>query len=128
VSDTLGTRNAGQPLEELVEIQALSIDLREAVMACLSGGSPAAGPFWNWLSFKNLGVRASRASVRGFSRSASPLRVFESPSFAELPSPHRISVALTLRRLKNPRMARFNKRQQVCRWGFGPSTRPGNRR
>jgi hypothetical protein len=39
VSDTSGTRNAGQePLEELVEIQALSVDLREAVMACLSGG------------------------------------------------------------------------------------------
>jgi hypothetical protein len=38
VSDTFGTRNAGQPLEERVEIQALSVDLREAVMACLSGG------------------------------------------------------------------------------------------
>ena len=38
MSDTFGTREAGQPLEELVEIQALSVDLREAVMACLSGG------------------------------------------------------------------------------------------
>ena len=39
MSDTLGTRNAGRPLEELVKIQALSVvDLREAVMACLSGG------------------------------------------------------------------------------------------
>ena len=38
MSDTLGTRNAGQPLEELVEIQALSVDLREAVMACLCWG------------------------------------------------------------------------------------------
>ena len=37
LSDTFGTRNAGQPLEELVQIQALSIDLREAVMACLCG-------------------------------------------------------------------------------------------
>jgi hypothetical protein len=41
VRDTL-TGNAGQePLEELVEIQALSVDLREAVMACLSGGCVA---------------------------------------------------------------------------------------
>ena len=32
-----GTGNAGSPSEELVEIQALSVDLREAVMACLSG-------------------------------------------------------------------------------------------
>jgi hypothetical protein len=30
VSDTFGTRNAGQPLEELVKTQALSVDLREA--------------------------------------------------------------------------------------------------
>jgi hypothetical protein len=37
VSDTFATTNAGQPLEERVEIQALSLDLREAVMACLSG-------------------------------------------------------------------------------------------
>jgi hypothetical protein len=37
-SDTFGTREAGQPLEELVEIQTVSVDLREAVMACLSGG------------------------------------------------------------------------------------------
>ena len=37
VSDTL-TGNAGQePLEELVKTQALSADLREAVMACLCG-------------------------------------------------------------------------------------------
>jgi hypothetical protein len=38
VSDTFGTREAGRPLEELIEIQALNVDLREAVMACLSGG------------------------------------------------------------------------------------------
>jgi hypothetical protein len=37
VSDSFVTRNAGQPLEERVQIQALSIDLREAVMACLCG-------------------------------------------------------------------------------------------
>jgi hypothetical protein len=38
VSTTLGTREAGhEPLEELVQIQALSVDLREAVMACLCG-------------------------------------------------------------------------------------------
>ena len=32
VSDTLGTRNTGQPLEKLVQTQALSLDLREAVI------------------------------------------------------------------------------------------------
>ena len=62
MSDTLGTNAGQEPLEELVGAQALSLDLREAVMACLSG--PAAGLFWNWSSgFKNLGIRASRASV-----------------------------------------------------------------
>ena len=40
MSDTFGTRNAGQSLEERLEIQALSADLREAVMACLCGGVP----------------------------------------------------------------------------------------
>jgi hypothetical protein len=43
VSDTLGTRNTGQPLEELVQIQALSVDLMEAVMA-LSKASGAGFP------------------------------------------------------------------------------------
>jgi len=38
VFDTIETEFAGQqPLEELVENQALSIDLKEAVMACLTG-------------------------------------------------------------------------------------------
>ena len=65
MSDTLGTREAGQlPLEELVEIQALSVDLREAVMACLSGRESRR---WTVLELverlKNLGVRGSRAGV-----------------------------------------------------------------
>jgi chromosome segregation and condensation protein ScpB len=64
VSDTLGTRNTGQPLEKLVQTQALSLDLREAVMACLSGRESRR---WTVLElverFKNLGVCASRASV-----------------------------------------------------------------
>jgi hypothetical protein len=65
VSDTLGTRNAGQPLEELVEIQALSVDLREAVMACLSGRESRRWTIAELVErFKNLGVCASRASVR----------------------------------------------------------------
>ena len=64
MSDTLGTRNAGQPLEELVEIQALSIDLREAVMACLCGGESRRWTIAELLErFKNLGICASRASV-----------------------------------------------------------------
>jgi chromosome segregation and condensation protein ScpB len=64
VSDTFGPREAGQPLEERVEIQALNIDLREGVMACLSGGQSRR---WTVLElverFKSLGVCASRASV-----------------------------------------------------------------
>jgi hypothetical protein len=65
VSDTSGTRNTDQePLEKLIETQALSADLREAVMACLSGRESRR---WTVLElverFKNLGVCASRASV-----------------------------------------------------------------
>ena len=65
MSDTLGTRNAGQePLEELVEDQALSLDLREAVMACLSGRESRRWTVGELVErFKNLGVCASRASV-----------------------------------------------------------------
>jgi hypothetical protein len=52
------------PLEELVQTQALSVDLREAVMACLSGRESRR---WTVLELverlKNLGVRASRAGV-----------------------------------------------------------------
>jgi hypothetical protein len=64
VSDTFATSNAGQPLEERVEIQALSLDLREAVMACLSGRESCRGTVLELVErFKNLGVCASRASV-----------------------------------------------------------------
>ena len=52
------------PWKNLVQIQALSVDLREAVMACLSGGESRR---WTVLElverFKNLGVCASRAGV-----------------------------------------------------------------
>jgi chromosome segregation and condensation protein ScpB len=64
VSDTLETKNAGRFLEERVEIQALSVDLREAVMACLSGGESRRWTIAELLErFKNLGICASRASV-----------------------------------------------------------------
>jgi hypothetical protein len=64
VSDTFGTRNAGQPLEERVEIQAFSVDLREAVMACLSGEESRCWTVGELVErFKNLGVCATRASV-----------------------------------------------------------------
>ena len=64
MSDTFATRNAGQPLEERVEIQALSVDLREAVMACLCGGESRRWTIAELVErFKNLGVCASRASV-----------------------------------------------------------------
>jgi chromosome segregation and condensation protein ScpB len=64
VSDTFGTREAGQSLEELVEVQALNVDLREAVMACLCGGESRSWTIAELLErFKNLGVCATRASV-----------------------------------------------------------------
>jgi hypothetical protein len=64
VSDTFAPREAGQPLEELVEIQALSVDLREAVMACLCGGESRRWTVGELVErFKNLGICASRASV-----------------------------------------------------------------
>ena len=58
---------AGQvPLEELVESQARSVDLRQAVMACLSGKESRR---WTVLELverlKNLGIRVSRAGARG---------------------------------------------------------------
>jgi chromosome segregation and condensation protein ScpB len=61
----LEAREAGQePLEELVQIQALNVDLREAVMACLCGRESRR---WTVLELverlKNLGVCASRANV-----------------------------------------------------------------
>jgi chromosome segregation and condensation protein ScpB len=64
VSDIFGTRNDSQSLEERVEIQALSVDLREAVMACLSGGESRCWTVAELVErFKNLGVCATRASV-----------------------------------------------------------------
>ena len=65
MSDTLGTRNADQePLEDLVEIQALSVDLREAFMACLSGRESRRWTIAELVErLKNLGVCVSRASV-----------------------------------------------------------------
>jgi len=64
VSDTFGTSNAGQPLEKLVQTQALSVDLREAVMACLCGGESRCWTIAELVErFKNLGLCATRASV-----------------------------------------------------------------
>jgi chromosome segregation and condensation protein ScpB len=65
VNDTFATRNAGQEsLENLVKTQALSVDLKEAVMACLSGGESRRWTIAELVErFKNLGVRATRASV-----------------------------------------------------------------
>jgi chromosome segregation and condensation protein ScpB len=65
VNDTLATENAGQEsLETLVKTQAVNVDLREAVMACLSGAESRRWTVAELVErFKNLGVRASRASV-----------------------------------------------------------------
>jgi chromosome segregation and condensation protein ScpB len=65
VSDTFATGDASQEsLENLVKTQALSVDLREAVMACLSGGESRRWTVGELAErFKNLGVCATRASV-----------------------------------------------------------------
>ena len=52
------------PLEERVEIQASSVDLREAVLACLSGRESRRWTVGELVErFKNLGICASRAGV-----------------------------------------------------------------
>src|SRR5258705_2232371 len=52
------------PWKNSVEVQALSLDLREAVMACLSGGESRCWTIAELVErFKNLGVCATRASV-----------------------------------------------------------------
>jgi chromosome segregation and condensation protein ScpB len=64
MSEPFPTGNTDQPLEERVEIEALRVDLREAVMACLSGGESRRWTIAELVErFKNLGVCASRASV-----------------------------------------------------------------
>ena len=65
MNDTLATENAGQEsLETLVKIQAISVNLREVVMACLSGGESRRWTVAELVErFKNLGVCATRASV-----------------------------------------------------------------
>jgi chromosome segregation and condensation protein ScpB len=53
-----------ESLENLVKTQALSVDLREAVMACLAGGESRRWTIAELVErFKNLGICASRASV-----------------------------------------------------------------
>jgi chromosome segregation and condensation protein ScpB len=65
VKDTFATSNTGpESLENLVQTQALSVDLREAVMACLCGGESRRWTVSELVErFKNLGLCASRASV-----------------------------------------------------------------
>ena len=64
MSDTFRTKEADRPLEERVEVQALSVDLRVAVMACLSGGESRSWTIAELVErFKNLGLCATRASV-----------------------------------------------------------------
>jgi chromosome segregation and condensation protein ScpB len=53
-----------RPLEEPAGAQALGVDLKEAVMACLSGGESRRWTIGELVErFKNLGISASRASV-----------------------------------------------------------------
>jgi chromosome segregation and condensation protein ScpB len=64
MSETFATGNTDRPLEERLEIQAVNVDLREAVMACLSGGESRRWTVSELVErFKNLGLCASRGSV-----------------------------------------------------------------
>ena len=64
MSDILELQMPASPWKNAVQIQALSIDLREAVMACLSGGESRRWTIAELVErFKNLGICASRASV-----------------------------------------------------------------
>jgi hypothetical protein len=67
VFDTIETEFAGQqPLEELVENQALSIDLKEAVMACLTGRESRPWTIGELVErLGALGLSCSRASDTG---------------------------------------------------------------
>jgi chromosome segregation and condensation protein ScpB len=67
VSDTIKMEFAGQqPLEELVENQALSADLKQAVMACLCGGESRRWTIGELVErLGALGLSCSRASVTG---------------------------------------------------------------
>jgi hypothetical protein len=47
-----------RPLEEVIGAQALEVDQRAAVMACLCGESHAGGPFRNWSSASGVWVFA----------------------------------------------------------------------
>jgi hypothetical protein len=65
VPDATALEPAGQdPLEQALERQALSVELRAAVMACLSGGESRRWTISELVErFKNLGISASRGSV-----------------------------------------------------------------
>jgi hypothetical protein len=65
VFDTFKPEPAGErPLEEVVGTQAVDVDLRVAIMACLSGGESRRWTVSELVErFKNLGISASRASV-----------------------------------------------------------------
>ena len=67
MSDIVQKEPAGQqPPEELVENQTLSIDLKEAVMACLCGRETRRWTIGELVErFRNLGLSCSRASVTG---------------------------------------------------------------
>ena len=67
VSDTIKTEFVGQqPLEELVEDQALSADLKQATMACLCGEESRRWTIGELVErLGALGLSCSRASVTG---------------------------------------------------------------
>ena len=130
MNDTFATGNADQEsLETLVKTQALSVDLREAVMACLSGGESRR---WTVLElverFKNLGVCASRASVTAALAelglelelsSWAPWRLLErGTEWILAPKSELVELLCGVRRLPLKRRAIFQRNIRLCSWSL----------
>jgi len=101
VSDTLGTRNTGQPLEERVQTQAISVDLREAVMACFSGGESRRWTVGGLVErFKTGRLRLTRQRDGGARRTGTRASTLELGAMAPARARNRMDPGAQIRALK----------------------------